>query len=150
MRKRGARRQPRLRAYLLLPEQVARYVTPLHMSLELLPLGLFNRAHADHMAMVLNLIAVDCREGDAIRPVMQEAGQILLRMYARVKEGKAWNCTADERKYLAHAIVQIDRHLRTWTSARLLVAAALVDDHNEMARAAGGQFLDQTVYEEAA
>lgn len=54
MRKKGARRKAVLKSYLLLPEQVARYITPLRMSLELLPLGLFSKDHANHVAMIIN------------------------------------------------------------------------------------------------
>ena len=59
MRKQGARRKNTLSGHLLLPHQVAQYVTPLHISLELLPLGLFNKDHANKLAQVVNLITVD-------------------------------------------------------------------------------------------
>lgn len=138
------KRQRRLSGYLLLPEQVAQYVTPMHMALELLPLGLFTRAHADHLGKVINLVAADsARRGNGLWHVADQAGQVLTRMFERVKDGRAWNVTADERAALKDAMVKMDRYLRTWTSTRLLTAATTVDEINTRARAEGRGFLDR-------
>ena len=59
MRKQGAKRKAGVSGYLLLPHQVAKYVTPLHIALELLPLGLFNKDHANGLARIINLMSVD-------------------------------------------------------------------------------------------
>ena len=148
MRKRGARPKHAMRSYLLLPHQIARYVTPMHMALELLPLGLFNKDHGNHLAMVINLVAVDAAaSGNGMWAVAKQAGDVLTTMYDRVKAGKTWNTTGEERKILAECITKMDRYLRTWTSARLITAAATVDAHNEEAVAHGHQFLDRTEYE---
>lgn len=142
-RKYGAR-APALRGYLLLPEQVARYVTPLHVALELLPLGLFNRDHANHLAMVINLVAVDSAERDGnMRAVADRAADVVLTMFRRVREGRSWNVTAEERRTLIECVTRMDRYLRTWTSSRMIVASTVVDRHNEEAKARGGKFLDR-------
>lgn len=149
MRKRGARRQLRLPGYLLLPQQVAIYVTPMHMALELLPLGLFTRDHANHLAMVINLVAVDAAgTGNGMWAIAQRAGDVIVAMHDRVRAGAAWNTTSDERRTLCGCIVRIDHYLRTWTSARMLIASATVDEHNAEAKARGGEFLDRVAVEE--
>lgn len=128
----------------MLPEQVAKYMTPLHMGLELLPLGLFQRHHANHLAMVINLIAVDSAgRGNGMWEVADRAGEVLQRMFARVKDGKQWNVTVEERRVLREVILQLDRYMRTWTTNRLLVAATTCDEVSNKAKAAGGQFLDR-------
>lgn len=133
-----------LKSHILLPDQVAKYVMPMHIGLELLPLGLFGRSHADHLAMCVNLVAVDSAgSGNGMRGVADRAADVLLTMYRRVREGKSWNVTADERRVLMECITKMDRYMRTWTSARLLVAAKTIALHNDVAKAKGGKFLDR-------
>lgn len=144
MRKQGAKFKKRLVSYLLTPEQVAKYVTPLHVGLTLLPLGLFQRAHANHLAVVINLISVDAANKDQqVLDAANRGGDVLMTMFERHSVGKAWNVTATERKILQECIVLYDRALRTWTSDRLLIAAATVDVHNAQFKANGGKFLDR-------
>ena len=151
MRKKGARRTAAMPSYLLLPEQVARYITPLRMSLELLPLGLFSKDHANHVAMCINLVAVDSAgKGNGMWQIADEAGTVLTAMYERHKAGKAWNCTADERKTLMGCINKFDRYMRGWTSARLIAAAATVVEIDEREKAKGGKFLDRVEITEVA
>lgn len=138
------RRKKRLSGYLLLPEQVAKYVTPMHMGLELLPLGLFTKAHADHLAMVINLVASDAASrGNGVWKIADQAGTVLTRMFERVKDGRSWNVTSEERESLKDAMVKIDRYLRTWTSSRLMTAAGTVDEINRKAKAEGRGFLER-------
>ena len=141
------KRKPRAKGHILLPEQVARQVYPLHVSLELLPLGLFQRGHADHLAKIINLITVDSAgRRDGMYDLTVEAGEVLQAMFERVREGKRWNVTADERATLTRCIREFDRYLRRWTTTRFDVAAATVNEINNQAKAAGGQFLDKVSY----
>lgn len=151
MRKRGARFKNQLKGYLLLPHQIQKYVTPMHMALELLPLGLFNRDHANAIANVVNVIAVDSAgTGNGMWQVADRAGEIISKMYARAKEGKSWNTTAEEREILRESIVKFDRYLRGWTSARMIRNAITADEIAEKAKAKGGKFLDRIEIPEAA
>lgn len=151
MRKRGARFKSQLKGYLLLPHQIQKYVTPMHMALELLPLGLFTRDHANAIACVVNVIAVDSAgTGNGMWQVADRAGGIISRMYARAKEGKAWNTTAEEREVLRECIVRFDRYLRGWTSARMIRNSATADEIAGKAKVNGGKFLDRVEIPEAA
>lgn len=151
MRKRGARFKHQMSGYLLLPHQISKYVTPMHMALELLPLGLFTRDHANAIACVVNVIAVDSAgTGNGMWQVADQAGGIISRMYARAKEGKSWNTTAEEREALRECIVRFDRYLRGWTSARMIRNSVAADEIAGKAKANGGKFLDRVEIPETA
>lgn len=144
MKKQGAKRRQKVSGYMLMPEQVAKYVTPLHMALELLPLGLFNKDHANKLAQVINLIAVDSANRDTQTHAAANAcAEILAVMFNRVQKGKTWNVTTEERARLREYILIFDRAMRTWTSGRLLINAASVDAHNAIAKRKGGSLLDR-------
>lgn len=144
MRKQGAKRKASMSGYLLLPHQVAQYVTPLHVSLELLPLGLFNKDHANGLARIISLMSVDSATNNkAVYMAANACADILSIMFERVKAGKSWNVTTEEREKLRNYILIFDRALRTWTSHRLLINAATVDAHNEVAKNRGGKLLDR-------
>ena len=94
----GKRINPAAAATLLDEAAVHKMLTPLHMSVELLPLGLFTEDHAEMIAKLINLMAVDSAgKGNGMWQVADAVGQVLLAMQARVDEGKSWNVTATER-----------------------------------------------------
>lgn len=143
MRKR-CKRVVRSRGHILLENQVNKLVLPLHISLTLLPMGAFTREHADSLAKVINLVFVD---SDGRNPVAytaaKEAGAVLCSMFKRVREGKSWNTTIEERDRLMKAIVTMDHYVRRFTTDRFLKAAMTVDALNAEAKAKGYGFLDQ-------
>lgn len=144
MKKQGAKRKASMSGYLLLPHQVAQYVTPLHVSLELLPLGLFNKDHANGLARIINLMSVDsATRNRAVYVAANACADVLASMFERVQQGKAWNVTAEERTQLREYILIFDKALRTWTSQRLLTNAVTVDLHNARAKDKGGKLLDR-------
>ena len=144
MKKQGAKRKASVSGYLLLPHQVAKYVMPLHVALELLPLGLFNKDHANSLAQVINLMSVDSAARNSIvYSAANACADILSSMFERVQHGKSWNVTAEERAQLRGYILIFDRALRTWTSQRLLANAVTVDLHNSLAKDRGGKLLDR-------
>ena len=144
MRKQGAKRKAGVSGYLLLPHQVAKYVMPLHVALELLPLGLFNKDHANSLAQVINLMSVDsAAKNKIVYSAANACADILSSMFERVQHGKSWNVTAEERAQLRGYILIFDRALRTWTSQRLLANAVTVDLHNSLAKDRGGKLLDR-------
>lgn len=144
VRKQGAKRKAGVSGYLLLPHQVAKYVMPLHVALELLPLGLFNKDHANSLAQVINLMSVDSAARNSIvYSAANACADILSSMFERVQHGKSWNVTAEERAQLRGYILIFDRALRTWTSQRLLANAVTVDLHNSLAKDRGGKLLDR-------
>lgn len=144
MRKQGAKRRQKTSGYLLLPHQVAEYVTPLHIALELLPLGLFNKDHANNLAKIINLITVDTVNKDVkVYAAANACADILSAMFERVQAGKSWNVTTEERARLREYILIFDRSMRTWTSNRLLINATTVDAHNAIAKKRGGNLLDR-------
>jgi len=150
VRKQGAKRKAGVSGYLLLPHQVAKYVMPLHVALELLPLGLFNKDHANKLAVVINLMSVDsAARSKIVYSAANACADILSSMFERVQQGKSWNVTAEERAQLRGYILIFDRALRTWTSQRLLTNAITVDLHNALAKGRGGALLDRVPLTEA-
>lgn len=144
MRKQGAKRKAGVSGYLLLPHQVAKYVMPLHVALELLPLGLFNKDHANGLAQIINLMSVDSATNNrAVYVAANACADVLTSMFERVQQGKAWSVTAEERTQLREYILIFDKALRTWTSQRLLTNAVTVDLHNARAKDKGGKLLDR-------
>ena len=144
VRKQGAKRKAGVSGYLLLPHQVAKYVMPLHVALELLPLGLFNKDHANSLAQVINLMSVDSAARNSIvYSAANACADILSNMFERVQHGKSWNVTTEERARLREYILIFDRSIRTWTSSRMLVNASTVDAHNALAKKRGGALLDR-------
>lgn len=142
MRKR-TRRTPRLTGRVLLPDEIQKKLLPLHMALELLPLGMFQRAHADALALIINVVSVDAVDkAPAVYAHVEKASEVLIAMKARVDVGKNWGATSDERKTLMTAIVEFDKYLRRWTTARWDVAATTVNVLNAKFKAEGGQFLE--------
>jgi hypothetical protein len=143
MRKR-CKRVVRSKGHILLENQVQKLVLPLHISLTLLPMGAFTREHADSLAKVINLVFVDSdsRNQDAYAAA-KNAGEVLCSMFKRVRDGKSWNTTIDEREKLMKAISTMDHYVRRFTTDRFLKAAMTVDALNNEAKAKGYGFLDQ-------
>lgn len=116
---------------------------PLHIALTLLPIGSFAREHADSIAKVINIVFVDADERNpSAYNAAREAGDVLCAMFKRVREGKSWNVTTSERETLMSSILAMDKHLRTMTTTRFLIAAKTVDALNAEAKAKGYGFLD--------
>ena len=140
----GKRINPAAAATLLDEAAIHKMLTPLHMSVELLPLGLFTKDHAEHVAKIVNLVAADSAgRGDGAWQVADRVGTVLVAMKARADAGKAWNCTTEEREILIENITKMDRYLRAWTNRRFTQAAMTVDRINAEARAAGGKFMER-------
>lgn len=141
----GKRINPMTAPALLSERTMQLMLTPLHMAVELLPLGHFGREHADHVAKIINVVAMDpASKGNGMLEVADEAGQILLAMKARVDAGKSWNCTAAERERLTACILKMDKYMRTWTNRRFTIAAMTVDAINRRRIAEGAKFLERT------
>lgn len=140
----GPKVHPMLNSALMTEKSLSKVLTPLHISVELLPLGLFSKDHAEAVLKVVNLVSADsASKGNGMWQVADEAGMIILAMKRRVDEGKAWNCTVDERQRLIHSIVKMDRYMRTWTNKRFTVAAITIDRTNAEARSQGKVFMDR-------
>lgn len=119
MRKRGARFSGQ-RGHVLTPPQVQKLVMPIHVALELLPLGLYTEQHAHDLAAFLNVaqFASDEAGRNDIHEHAHGAVLILLRMRDRATARGSWNVTADERAQLHAHIVAIDRWMRGVSSTR--------------------------------
>ncbi len=147
MRKR-CKRIVRSQGHILLENQVANLVMPLHISLTLLPLGAFSRHHADSLAKVINLVFVDSdKRNPEAYEAAKDAGDVLCSMFKRVNEGKSWNTTSSETARLMKAIVVMDKYVRRFTTDRFLKAAMTVDALNKEAKAKGYGFLDKAPVE---
>lgn len=142
MRK-SCKRVKRIPGHLLIETQVQRIVTPLHISLTLLPAGLFTREHADQLAKVINIVFVSSDETQIAHKAANDAGDVLCSMFERVNAGKSWNVTVDERNMLMKSIVHMDHHVRRMTTSALKIAAVTVDTINAEAKAKGYGFLDK-------
>ena len=140
----GKRINPMMTGALLSAEAVNTLLMPLHMAVELLPLGLFTKEHAEHVAKLVNLVAADSAgRGDGAWTAADEVGSVLVAMKRRADAGKAWNCTAEERETLVTNIMKMDKYMRAWTNRRFTCAAITVDRINAKAKATGGKFLDR-------
>ena len=147
MRK-ACKRIKRSTGHILLEPQVQKIVLPLHISLAMLPLGLFNRQHADGIAKVINIVFVDASGRDQVaHDAASSAGEVLCCMYKRVNEGKTWNTTKDEKTKLTAAIIAMDKYVRKITTNRLVIAAMTIDELNAEAKAKGYGFLDKAPVE---
>ena len=136
----GKRINPAAVATLLDESAIHKMLTPLHMSVELLPLGLFTEDHAEMIAKLINLVAVDSAgKGNGMWQIADAVGQVLLAMQARVDEGKSWNVTATERETLVENVMKMDKHLRTWTVRRFNINAMAVNEINNRAKAQGAK-----------
>ena len=136
----GKRINPAAAATLLDEFAIHKMLTPLHMSVELLPLGLFTEDHAETLAKLVNLVAVDSAgKGNGMWQVADAVGQVLLAMQARVDEGKSWNVTAQEREALVENVMRMDKHFRTWTVRRFNINAIAVNEINARAKAQGAK-----------
>ena len=134
----GKRINPAAAATLLDEAAIHKMLTPLHMSVEMLPLGLFTEDHAETLAKLVNLVAVDSAgKGNGMWQVADAVGQVLLAMQARVDEGKSWNVTAQEREALVENVMRMDKHFRTWTVRRFNINAIAVNEINARAKAQG-------------
>ena len=134
----GKRINPAAVATLLDEAAIHKMLTPLHMSVELLPLGLFTEDHAWMIAKLINLMAVDSAgKGNGLWQVADSVGQVLIAMQERVEAGKSWNVTATERETLVENIMKMDKHFRTWTVRRFNINAMAVNEINNRAKAEG-------------
>ena len=134
----GKRINPAAVATLLDEAAIHKMLTPLHMSVELLPLGLFTEDHAETLAKLVNLVAVDSAgKGNGMWQVADAVGQVLIAMQERVEAGKSWNVTATERETLVENIMKMDKHFRTWTVRRFNINAMAVNEINNRAKAEG-------------
>lgn len=136
----GKRINPAAVATLLDEAAIHKMLTPLHMSVELLPLGLFNEDHAEMIAKLVNLMAVDSAGKDnGMWPIADAVGQVLIAMQERVENGKSWNVTTSERETLTENIMKMDKHFRTWTVRRFNINAMAVNEINNRAKAQGAK-----------
>lgn len=143
MRK-SCKRVKRAKGHILIEPQVQKIVLPLHISLTMLPMGLFNRTHADSLAKVINIVFVDSDGRDPVAyQSAVDAGDVICSMYKRVNEGKSWNTTIEEKEKLMQSIVSMDKYVRRLTTDRLLTAAITIDQLNAEAKAKGYGFLDK-------
>ena len=136
----GKRINPAAAATLLDEAAISKMLTPLHMSVELLPLGLFNQDHAEMIAKLINLMAVDSAgKGNGMWQVADAVGQVLIAMQDRVEAGKSWNVTAAEREVMIENIMKMDKYLRSWTVRRFNINAIAVNEINARAKAQGAK-----------
>ena len=134
----GKRINPVAAPTLLDEAAINKMLTPLHMAIELLPLGLFTQDHAEMIAKLINLMAVDSAgKGNGMWQIADAVGQVLIAMQARVDEGKSWNVTAQERETMIENVMKMDKHLRTWTVRRFNINAMAVNEINNRAKAEG-------------
>lgn len=120
MRKANRKMKPRMAGHVLTPHQVQQLVMPIHMAIELLPLGLFTEQHGHDLAAFLNVAQVaarDAQRGD-IHDIASGGAEVLLTMRNRVRSGKGWNVTTEERERLTRCVMTMDRWYRTQSSAR--------------------------------
>lgn len=117
---------------------------PIHVALELLPLGLFNESHAHDLAAFLNVAQFASQDAgrDDIHTLTGDAVEVLCTMRDRARAGKAWNVTAAERTQLTHCVTTLDRWYRTQPNTRWRRALAKVYAICDRALAEGRNELD--------
>lgn len=106
--------------HVLTPYQVQQLVMPIHVAIELLPLGLFGEKHGHDLAAFLNVAQIAARDAKRsdIHDIASDGAEVLLAMRKRVNAGKSWNVTTDERDRLTRCVMTLDRWYRTQSSAR--------------------------------
>ena len=122
MRKRGAkRRHIDPRAGILMPHQTRNLLMPIHMALELLPLGLFTEEHGHDLAAFLNVISIASAHAsdNLAHAAAQDAAAVLVHMRERTKAGKSWNVTSEERQSLMSSIIKCDHFMRRQPGSRI-------------------------------
>ena len=127
--------------------QVARLLTPIHMAIELLPMGIYTIEHAHDLAAFLTIsqiAAKDCRRKDMVGHG-SEAATVLLAMRNRVDGGKGWNVTTDERERLMRSIVALDRWFHELPIVRWHQAVAKAYRIADRERARGAKPLEMIV-----
>ena len=127
--------------------QVAALLMPIHMAIELLPLGLYTVEHAHDLAAFLTisqLAAESCSRPDMVAHG-RDAAMVLLAMRDRVEAGKGWNVTADERERLMRAVVAIDRWFADVPLVRWQQAVAKAYRIADRERARGAKPLEMIV-----
>lgn len=144
---RAASRKPaarRDRGHVMMPHQVERLVMPIHVALELLPLGLFTEQHAHDLAAFLTVAQLAAEEAgrEDIVSAGADGALALLAMRDRVRDGKAWNVTTDERARLMRCVVTLDRWYRTTTTSRWVRALRRATELADAAMARGAGRLD--------
>jgi len=142
--RKSCKRVVRSKGHILIGAQLERIVLPLHIALTLLPIGAFTREHADTIAKAINIVFVDANNrSPTAHAAATDAGDVLCAMFKRVNEGKAWNVTTDEKVTLMSSILIMDKHIRTMTTSRFMIAAKTIDVLNAEAKAKGYGFLDK-------
>lgn len=147
MPKRGIRQfHPPARATLT-DAQVARLMTPLHMAIELLPLGLFTVEHAHDLAAMLTIaqLAAEASHRTDIVEHGAAAAQVLMTMRDRVEAGRNWNVTADERDQLMRSVLAIDKWFPECPTVRWVQAIRRAMRVADEARARGAGPLEMIV-----
>ncbi len=147
MTKRGIRHFPPPKRPTLTDAQVARLMTPLHMAIELLPLGLFTREHAHDLAAMLTIAqyAAEASNRDDIIEHGASAALVLLAMRDRVEAGRNWNVTADEREALMRSVLAIDKWFPECPTVRWVQSIMRAYRVADAARARGMKPLEMIV-----
>jgi hypothetical protein len=130
--------------HVLMPRQIERLVMPIHVALELLPLGLYTESHAHDLAAFLTVAQLAAEEAgrEDLVGVGADGALVLIAMRDRVREGAAWNVTAAERERLMHCVLTLDRWYRSTTTTRWIRAARKATALADAALARGAGRLD--------
>lgn len=132
------------RGHILMPHQITRLVMPIHVALELLPLGLYTEHHAHDLAAFLTIaqLAAESLGREDIVQAGADGALVLLAMRDRARAGKSWNVTQDERDRLMRCVVTLDRWYRRVTTTAWTRAARRATDIADAALARGAGRLD--------
>lgn len=142
---RAPRHLPRRdRGHVMTPRQVEQLVMPIHIAIELLPLGLYTEQHAHDLAAFLNVAQFAANEAgrDDIHAETVCGVRVLMAMRDRARAGKAWNVTHDERTTLLRTVNILDCWHRTQTNTRWERAMRRVIEICDRAMAQGRRELD--------
>lgn len=132
------------RGHVLTPKQVEDLVIPIHIAIELLPLGLYTEQHAYDLAAFLNVAQFAANDAgrDDIHAATVSGVHVLMAMRDRVRAGKVWNVTMSERDTLMRTVTILDRWYRTQTNTRWKRALRRVYEICDRALAEGRNELD--------
>lgn len=120
------RRKPRPKGHVILPAQVQKLVTPIHMALTLLPMGLFTASHGFDVVAFLNIaqLASNALGRRDIEQHGSQAAWIVLRLRERAEQSNSstWAATPEELAALQQHILAIDKWMRGVTNTTLKAA----------------------------
>lgn len=120
------------RTYREEPEPAPRdmaWLLPAHIALTLLPLGQFQKDHADHLFVIIvaaELMAKRVKAHNTFR-IAKAAEELLAEMSVRSETDVGWTVSEAETKQLIEALNLVDQFIRMQPNRRVIEALSMIE-----------------------